>query len=166
MATTFELISSVTVGAGGAATVSFSSIPSTFTDLCLKGSVRSEGNFNWTYIAFNGSSANFTEKRLYGSGSATGSQSDTGNNALLQVQDGYTASTFSNGEIYIPNYAGSAYKSFTVDTVQENNATGAFAFMTAGLWSNTAAITSITITPDTADIAQNSTFYLYGVKNA
>ena len=166
MASTYELIASVTVGSGGASSIDFTSIPATYTDLVLKASLRSEGNFNWTYIAFNGSSANFTEKRLYGSGSATGSQSDTGNNAFLQDQDGYTASTFSNGEIYIPNYAGSAYKSFSVDTVQENNATGAFAFLTAGLWSSTSAINQITITPDTADIAQYSTAYLYGVKNA
>ena len=166
MPNTFELIASNTVGSGGAATVTFSSIPSTYTDLCLKGSIRWEGNVNFCYISFNGSSANFTERRLYGTGSAVGSQSDTGNNALLGVADSNTADTFSNGEIYIPNYAGSTNKSFSIDTVQENNATAAFAFMIAGLWSDTSAITSITLTPDTYDFAQYSSFYLYGVKNA
>jgi hypothetical protein len=52
-----------------------------------------------------------------------------------------TANTFGNTEFYIPNYTSSNYKSFSVDGVTENNATAAFALY-AGLWSNTAAITS------------------------
>ena len=78
-----------------------------------------------------------------------------------------TASTFGNGDIYIPNYAGSNYKSASADTVSENNASTGYDDMTAGLWSNTAAITSIAISSFTSStIIQYSTFYLYGIKNS
>ena len=78
-----------------------------------------------------------------------------------------TASTFANGEIYIPNYAGSTYKSLSADSVTETNATGAVRAFHATLWSNTAAINQITLTPDAGgNFVQYSTAYLYGVKNA
>jgi len=76
-----------------------------------------------------------------------------------------TASTFGNGQVYIPNYAGSNNKSTSADTVSEDNATLAYSALTAGLWSNTAAITSITIAAVT-NFAQYSTAYLYGISNA
>ena len=64
---TFTLIASSTVGAGGASSIDFTSIPSTFTDLCLEASLRSDkpsygfSNFN---ITINGSSSTFTVKYL------------------------------------------------------------------------------------------------------
>ena len=79
-----------------------------------------------------------------------------------------TANTFGNMEIYIPNYAGSSNKSVSVNQVGEDNAATAYATLLAGLWSNTAAITSIKLTPFSggASFVQYSTAYLYGVKNA
>jgi hypothetical protein len=75
-----------------------------------------------------------------------------------------TASSFSSGEIYIPNYAGSTNKSYSIDSVTEQNATGALAELIAGLWSQTAAITQITLS--SSNFQQYSTAYLYGVSNA
>jgi hypothetical protein len=77
-----------------------------------------------------------------------------------------TANTFGNTDIYIPNYAGSANKSVSVDTVEENNGTTARALLGAILWSNTAAITALGLTPVSGSFVQYSTATLYGIKNS
>lgn len=167
MPTTYTLIASNTVGSGGAATVTFSSIPSTYTDLVIKSSTRSDGGSGGTGFSytFNGSSSSYSRIVLFGSGSAAGSASAS--TAAFGINNGpdTTASTFASNEIYIPNYAGSANKSISLDGVQENNASTAFAIFSAGLWSNTSAITSIAIS-GTGNFVQYSSFYLYGIKNS
>ena len=168
MANTFELIASSTVGVLGAATIDFTSIPSTYTDLCFKLSLRdgSVGVAQADLISFNGSTASITSRMIQGSGSAVSSTTSPARFAGNNVSATATASTFSNVEIYIPNYAGSTNKSFSVDSVTENNATEAYANLIAGLWSNTAAINQVTFTPTSGSFVQYSTAYLYGVKNA
>jgi hypothetical protein len=168
MPNTFELIASSTVGAGGAANMSFSSIPQTYTDLLVRISGRSTGSSTVIELTFNGSSSSYANKRLYGTGSSAASDSNNTtfiSNVGLNDQ-GFTANTFANSDIYIPNYTGSTYKSTSGDGVSENNATLAYSMIAAGLWSNTAAITSITLSQAGANIAQYSTAYLYGIKNS
>jgi hypothetical protein len=165
MATTYQLIASNTVGSGGVASVTFSSIPATYTDLKLSYSMRNTAF--WSSISFNGSSASFSSRWLNGNGTAVNSASRTDNTEfVLGELSTYTANTFTNGDIYIPNYAGANYKSFSIDAVNENNATTAYQHFGAGLRSNTAAINSITITPSAGNILEYSTFYLYGIKNS
>jgi hypothetical protein len=172
MATTYTLISSVTVGSGGAATMSFSSIPATYTDICIKVSARTDNasilsNLRWT---FNGSSSGYSGKELYGTGSAAAS--GDGGTTSSYIQAGYsngatsTSNTFSNTEFYLPNYASANYKSQSIDSVQEDNASLAFVDMSATLWSNTSAVTSVTITPSSGSFVQYTTAYLYGISNA
>ena len=165
MANTMTLISSATAGSGGTASFDFTSIPGTYTDLLLKYSLRGTANDGSALLTFNGSSSSITYRALIGTGSSAISGSDT---AIYLAQDRstYTASTFANGETYIPNYAGSNYKSSSSDSVDENNATAATAKLVAGLWSNTAAITRVTLTPNSGLFDQYSTAYLYGVNNA
>ena len=169
MAATYVLIASNTVGSGGASSVTFSSIPQTYTDLLIKISDRSTTNLGgvWTgvNVRLNGSTTSLTSRQLYGTGSAAGSASTTTDN-YWTVSNIATANTFSNSEIYIPNYTGSTNKSFSADSVTENNATAALAAMTADLWSNTSAVTSITLVEGGNSFAQYSTFYLYGIKNS
>jgi hypothetical protein len=171
MANTYTLIASSTVGSGGVSSVTFSSIPSTYTDLIVKMTCRFDqpydaANLN---IRFNGdSAANYSTRRLKGTGSAA--QSDNTSAATQMVfnygaGNNLTANTFNNGEMYIPNYTSSNYKSVSSDVVTENNATAAYTVLQAGLWSNTAAITSIAIGSD-GNWVQYSTFYLYGIKNS
>jgi len=74
----------------------------------------------------------------------------------------YTANTFASAEIYIPNYTSSNYKSLSVDFVGENNATTSYQYFTAGLFSNTSAITSLVI-DGTDNFVQYSTATLYGI---
>jgi len=168
MPNTFELIASSTVGSGGSTQVDFTSIASTWTDLCIKASVRNTNdNYGGFYMRLNSSSSGITQRRLKGDGSSAASDTST---EISWGGSGFTANTFGNAEIYIPNYAGSTNKSVSIDAVSENNGTNARSNLGAWLWSNTAAITSISF--GTFDLgfpdkfAQYSTFYLYGVKNA
>lgn len=166
MANTYTLIASSTVGSGGAADIAFTSIPATYTDLCLKLSIRTDkatlGDV-WL-LKLNTSSADFTARWVEGNGASA----TTGNSVLYGalVGSSATASTFNNTEIYFPNYAGSTNKSFSVDSVTENNATTAYADLAAGLWSQTAAITGINISITSNNLVQYSTAYLYGIKNS
>jgi hypothetical protein len=118
-------------------------------------------------ISFNSSTSNFSWISVLGTGSSAPSANNTTNNALGQVQGANaTASTFANVQIYIPNYAGSTNKSFSVDYVTENNATLAYAGLVAGLWSNSAAITSVGISLASGNLVEHSTATLYGVTSA
>jgi len=157
-----QLISSVSVGGGGAATIDFTSIPGTFTDLMLVLSARATSTTPTITVAFNGSSASFTNIYLEGV-AAFGVSSLTGTtfvgNASIST---HSASTFGNLSIYIPNYAGSANKNFSVDSVTENNGAQAVAaHIFTGVRANNAAITQVTLS--LANFAQYSSAYLYGI---
>jgi len=168
MATTYKLISSVTVGSGGAASIAFTSIAATYTDLLVKISTRSsnvDASSGYYYdVTFNGTSANRSGRYVQGNGSTAVSSTFTlwGVNASSD----FTSNTFSNGELYIPNYASANNKSASLDSVQENNATLSRIILSAGLWSDSSAITSITFTPAGGNFVQYSTAYLYGISNA
>lgn len=171
MAVTYEPIATVTVGSGGAASIDFTSIPGTYTDLQILLSSRGTNSSatEWVSLKFNASSTGYSSRWLEGNGSgAPGSFTGPTNRGYAGVHSAATAtaSTFGNFSIYIPNYASSNNKSYSSDTVSENNATAATAELGAGLWSNSAAITSITLTPDSANFAQYSTATLYGIKNS
>jgi hypothetical protein len=169
MANTYVAIATVEVGSGGAADIEFTSIPSTYTDLVVKISAR-QGAENAFALTFNGETTLFSVRRLQGDGSSATSNVAAGTTSAIRVigiaSSGSTANTFGNSEIYIPNYAGSNNKSVSIDAVNENNGTEAYMNLAAGLWSNTAAINQITITPLAGSIAQYSTAYIYGIKNS
>jgi hypothetical protein len=146
-----ELITSVTVGAGGASSVTLpatGTIPQTYTDLKVVFSPRHSyaDISNDVLISFNGDTSNFTGTRVYGTGSAVGTDSAT-RTVGTSVGASATASTFGNNEIYISNYTSSFAKSFSTDQVGENNATGAFQILGNNLWDNVAPITSIIPSP-------------------
>jgi len=167
MANTYTLIEAKTL-TSSSSDVTFTSIPQTYTDLLLKASVRGGAStVNQSFVVtFNGSSTTgLTMRRVYGDGASAGSDTNT---SLEGVGSTATANTFSNNEIYIPNYAGSNNKSFSVDNVGETNGTTAYALLQAGLRSNTDAITSIVLTAIGAggSFLQYSSFYLYGIKNS
>ena len=167
MANTFTLIASSTVGSGGAAGINFSSIPSTYTDLCVKYSIRNTTAEIWIALELNNSQANFAVRWIQGSGTGVSSSnySTNGYEGFSNLST-YTANTFSNGEIYIPNYAGSTNKPFSADFVTETNATASYTQLNANLWSNTAAINQVYLKATSGSFAQYSTAYLYGIKNS
>lgn len=169
MANTYVAIAKINVGSGGASSIEFTSIPQTYTDLLLKTSIRGNRSASENQaieLSFNGVTTNLSDRwiRLVDNALASGSEND-------KIQYGApgasnTASTFSNDEIYIPNYTSSNYKSVSIDNVSENNGTNVFSYLTAGLWSSTSAITSIKITAANAgtSLLEYSNFYLYGIK--
>ena len=171
MANTLVLLEKVTVGAAGAASITFSNIPQTgYNDLVIKVSARgaNAATTNSLWVQFNGSATSYTEKELTGSGSAasSGSNASTTKSYIGDIPAANaTTSTFGSAEVYIPNYASANYKSFSADTIQENNTTAAYSNLTANLWSNTAAITSVSIVLTSSTLVQYSTFSLYGVSN-
>ena len=171
MANTFVKIATVSLGSA-AATISFTSIPSTYTDLLIMGSLRnSAADTNTdTVLTFNSSTSGYSGRRLAGNGSSASSDTQGATNgyyfALTGEGTNWTASTFSNGSIYIPNYTSSNNKSISTDAVTENNGTAASAQLAAGLWSNSAAITSITLTSGNGNFVQYSTATLYGISKS
>jgi hypothetical protein len=108
-----------------------------------------------------------TRLSVYGEGTGTpqSSSGSDGYNMALNPSD-YTSSVFSSTDIYIPNYLSSTNKSISTDTVSENNATAVLTLLGSLLWSNSSAITSITLTPLAGSFVEHSTAYLYGVSNA
>ena len=166
MANTFVKIASVTVGAGGAATMSLTSIPNTYTDLVLKVSARTDsiGSGNGFAMYLNGSTSSYTRRSVYGDGALTASNS--GSTAAGGLINGTTetSNTFASTDIYIPNYAGSNNKSTSHDSVSENNATFAYVLLSAGLWSDTSVVTSMTLTPNAGNFVRYTTATLYGIK--
>ena len=170
MATTYTLISS-NVLSGSAASVTFSSIPSTYTDLVVKCSSRMDttGPDNLR-LQFNGASSSYSRIYLVGTGSVASSGSGSSQSYIfgenLVEGTNYTSSTFGSTDIYIPSYTASQNKPLSIDGTLENNATASYRVAQASLWSNTAAITSIVISPGSGNFVSGSSFYLYGIKNS
>jgi hypothetical protein len=174
MANTYQLIASVTVGSGGAASMDFTSITATFTDLYLQVSARSNTagiNDGLSIVANSDTGANYTRLLLIGDGSTATSSTSSGNNSYYMIRTAAgntaTALTFGSASVYFTNYTSANKKSISVDGLGENNATSAFMALAAGLWTGTAAITSLSIAPTNGSSwNQYSTAYLYGIKNS
>lgn len=172
MATTYTLIDKATVGSGGVASISFTSIPSTYTDLLLRVSGRSTRSSYYDNISIkpNGSTSNRSTRYILGYEGGVISGTTTDGSAISGMAGNTaTSNTFGSTDIYIPNYASSNYKSFSIDAVGENNSSNSRTGLSAMLWSDTAAITSIEIIPDAdggASFMEYTTAYLYGIKNS
>lgn len=174
MAITYTPIATVTVGSGGASSIEFTSISSSYTDLVLRYSLRGDYASTITYaiIEFNGLSTNRTALLVGGNGSSAFSSSYGSDIFSIGTGSNATASTFGNGEIYIPNYAASVRKCMNIDGVTENNDTSASIHLLAGLWSSTSAITAIRLFAGDNTLAKNknwvqySTATLYGILKA
>lgn len=161
-------IAEVTV-ASPQANIEFTSIPSGYTDLKVVLSARTVVDCAFA-LRFNGNSANYSGIVLRGDGSVTASYlvTDYGAFGSTAMGLGYIeneSNTFASGEIYIPNYTSSNNKSVSVENMQEKNATNpVYLTVTAGLWSNASAITSITFVPDSStSFTAYSTATLYGI---
>jgi len=168
MANTYSLIEAKTLSSD-TASISFTSIPATFTDLLVFISSRTNAGItsDEARITFNNNTSSYSWKMLYSSGSGAFGANDASDPEIPGIQmpgNNATASTFSVNSIYIPGYASSNYKSVSIDSTQEDNVTTAYIKMVTGLWSNTAAITSIQVFGATGSFVPYSTFYLYGIK--
>lgn len=173
MATTYTLINSTTLSSAQA-TVDFTSIPATYTDLVVRFSVRATDASDWMIITLNNITTTTTsETWLQGNGTVASStrQANTnyfggnGNDLIINLS-GSTANTFTSGEFYLPSYTASINKPSSFFLTTENNATAATITALAGLWRNTATVNRITFDTAGTSFASGSSFYLYGISNA
>ncbi|MCX7180711.1 MAG: hypothetical protein NTX56_18760, partial [Proteobacteria bacterium] len=167
----YVLLEKITVGAAGAASVTFSSIPQTgYTDLIVKTSVRElSTNSGISLCKINSATTGYSGRQVYGNGGGTTAGTDSnyagssgfgmeGTNAI-----GAATNVFCNAEWTFTNYASSNYKSIIIDGVNERDASVQYMAFGSYLWSSTASISSLTFTGYSGSYAQYSTFYLYGV---
>ena len=153
------------------ATVTFSSIPQGYTDLKVVYSARVSAASvapDGLGVQFNGDTAsNYKYNQLYGTGNS-GVGSNAGTTAFQfggqLTGASATGNTFGNGELYIPNYTSSNYKTSSCDSATENNSGQANVNLVANVWQSTAAITSIKLYDlGSTNFVTGSTFTLYGV---
>lgn len=169
MANTYTEIASVTVGSGGSSTISFSSIPATYTDLQIYFSYKTNRSNAADAVGFylntDTTTGNYTIRQLNGTGSAVASTTPPYNDEYM-FGDGNGANTYvySNSQIYIANYASSSAKSLSIDSVGENNGLTAYSNIAAYLWNSSSAVNKITMFPITGTaFLQYTTAYIYGI---
>jgi len=150
-----------------ASTISFTSIPQTYTDLLLKISTRN-GNGLSQFLTFNSTSTGYAGKLIQGTGTSANAQTTaTTYLTMLCADNRSTGNTFGNAEVYITNYTSSNTKAVRIDSVTETNDNNfAYRELLAGSWANSAAITTITLTPEVGTFASGSLVNLYGIKNS
>jgi len=175
MANTYTLIASNTLSST-ASSVTFSAIPSTYTDLVIRASLRDDSSGlypNAVNLTFNGSSAsNYSYTYLIAENTSPSSVRYS-NQPAVYINNSVngstsTSNTFSSVELYIPSYTATQNKAFSTSFVTEANSASNLLWSIgagAGLRSVTAAITSITLDRG-ANLAVGSSFFLYGIKNS
>jgi hypothetical protein len=163
MPSTYEPIATQTLGSP-TVTITFSSIPSTYTDLRVV-IVYSPESGSAPILRFNNdSSTNYSNTMLIGDGSAVSSNSNT---STTEIFTGYTAASnqlaFSSYDIF--SYAGSTNKTVLYDNSLDNNGSG-YVIKAVGLWRSTSAINRIDlIGRATVNLKAGTTATLYGIKN-
>lgn len=166
----YESISTITVGSGGTGTITFSSIPSTYTHLQIRAlSLSSAGGTSPSsqYVQLNGSGASdYSSHLLIGDGASASALSSVSATVMYQ---GYNAPTgYSNVGaatiIDILDYADTnKYKTLRCLNGVDGNGSGKVS-LSSGSWRSTSAVTSVTIGVIGANLNQYSSFALYGIK--
>lgn len=173
----FESIATVTVGAGGASNVEFTSIPGTYKHLQIRASVQTNrGTFGNDYanMTFNSDTgSNYTRHYMGADGSSTYAGAAANSTYLNGVTTGTsTGSTFGVGIIDILDYTNTnKYSTARVLTGNDiNGSVGGYPgelYIQGGAWMNTNAITSIKFVPNSGTLfTQYTKFALYGIKGA
>jgi hypothetical protein len=162
----YESIATQTVGASPVSSITFSSIPSTYTHLQIRAAIFSNGNQSDVRVQYNGDTAsNYSQHGIYGNGATAIS---AGAGGTVFAHGGITGDTTRCGVsvIDILDYANTnKYKTNRTLGGVEQNGSGYVVFQ-SGSWRNTAAITSITILTNATNYTQYSHFALYGIKGA
>ena len=165
MPATYEPIATTTLGSA-AATITFSSITSAYTDLRLVLVTRDAGAGGILKLTFNGSSAtNYSDTWIRGNGSTATSGRNT-TQAYINMQ--YATGGASNWGLLtadIFSYAGSTNKTVLLTDSNDENGSG-FIYRQVGLWRSTSAITSLTVTTNSGTMAAGTTATLYGILKA
>ena len=166
-------IASQTVGSGGASSITFSSIPQTFTHLQIRGIGRGTTSFSAGlsyYMQFNGDTGNnYISHQVYGDGSTASSQASAlrGNTLASQVFADSSAGSNVFGDVIVDilDYT-NTNKNKTIKVLGgfDNNGSGRVS-LNSSLWLNTNAITSIVVSTD-GNLVQYSSFQIYGIQSS
>jgi hypothetical protein len=165
MAMTF--VQTITVGSGGAASITFSNVAGTGKDLLVVLSGRNTVNEASVRVRLNSNTGNnYSYRMLYGNGGTPNNESATSQSGIIAYTlstNNDTSNTFSSVQFYFANYTSSLLKNIAIEGVTENNNTTAYQNLVAANWNQTSAITSIELTAlgTGGSFAQNSTASLY-----
>jgi len=170
MANTYVLIASNTLSSA-AASVTFSAIPATYTDLVLRWSARSTNATvdDGGYVQLNETTyttTNYSQTVLQWYGTTPSSYRQSTPIYFVLPGSSATSNSFGSSELYIPNYAGSRNKPSSLFSIAESNTASVYEHIAANLKSNTTAISSITALMTSGNFASGSSFFLYGIKNS
>lgn len=173
IADAYESISTVTVGAGGSASVTFSSIPATYTHLQIRALLRNSGTSNNTYTAnmqFNSDTAtNYSAHYLNGNGTAASAGASTSSSSFytgLTVDSSTSTLGWGVTVIDILDYANTnKYKTVRSLTGTDLNGSGQVSLY-SGNWRSTSAVNAISLSFSANNFSQYSQFALYGIRGA
>jgi hypothetical protein len=162
------------VGAGGTSTVTFSSIPSTYTHLQIRAIARTSAtggttqNFNMTIN--NDTSTAYSFHQLLGTGTSASAYGENVNRSncvqILHITtDGAASSIFGTGIIDILDYT-NTNKNRTVRSLrgQEQNNTDSGIALHSYLYTGTTAINRLDFFAGSGNLVQHSQIALYGIK--
>lgn len=165
----YESISTVTVGAGGTSSISFSSIPSTFKHLQVRAFYQNNQNnssVDYMQLRLNSDTGNnYVTHRLRGNGTtASASTTAATNYAFTTFSVQGVADIYGAAIIDILDYANTnKYKTVRTLAGFDRNGAGDIG-LNSNLWLSTSAITQIDLSTQTGNLNQYSSFALYGIK--
>jgi hypothetical protein len=165
----YDSIATQTVGSGGTSSISFTSIPSTYKHLQIRGIGRTvqAANYTFTYLQLNSDTgANYSGHELAGNGSAA---SAAGTGSTTWGWAGYSgaqtnANNFGAFIIDILDYANTnKYKTVRSLSGYDANGVGSIGLESAS-WQSTSAVSTVTLLTNGQNFSQYSSFALYGCK--
>jgi hypothetical protein len=162
----YESIATVTVGGGGQSSITFTSIPSTFTHLQVRGIARRSSNNTNTIVRFNSdTSNNYSTHYLVGNGSSASAGAESSVSSFYLDILTASATSYAASVMDILDYTNTnKYKTARTLSGIDLNGSGTV-WLASGLWQNTAAITTVTLSlASSANFEQYSSFALYGVR--
>ena len=165
MASTYEPIATTTLGSA-ASSITFSSIPATYTDLRLVTTMLGSTTSIGVNLRFNSDSgANYSSTFLVGGGSSAASGRNTGATEITMHYSFLSTTIPTMGEVDIFSYAGSTFKTLLHTLTQDFNGSGNVEKQ-VGLWRSTSAITTVSLSTTANNFAIGTTATLYGIKAA
>ena len=168
MPATYEPIATTTLGSA-AATITFSSIPATYTDLRIvipffKETATSQTSVVVQFNSDTGTNYSFTSVSGNGS-SASSTRSSNDNYIYANFMTDATSTNLCLTTIDVFSYAGSTNKTVLATGSADKNGSGSIERI-VGLWRNTSAINTVALKSQIGNFASGTTATLYGIKNA
>jgi hypothetical protein len=163
----YDSIATTTVGGGGAASITFSSISQTYTHLQVRcfGRTTSGNNSDFIGLTLNGASSGYTQHQLVGNGSAASAGANNGLSSIpLQRFPGIGTNIMGTLIVDILDYSNTnKFKTVRELGGFDTNSDGYIALVSGSI-NTTSGITSLTFTPASGNFIQYTSFALYGVK--